>query len=88
MGMFHITPKGLQEAGALGTVDDTVIATQGNGHGFSRDNDSIFDDGFFLDGAHGQNTGLRLIDDGRKRRNPVHAEVGNGKGAVSVFFRF
>src|SRR3954451_2084141 len=65
-----------EELGAVRTVEDAVIANQGERHLIPRDHAApLVHRGPLLQRAHGKQPGLRRIDDRGDLPDPVHPQV-------------
>ena len=72
-----------EESRSDGAINDAVVATDAEVHTEAGDDVAIFDDGFFNDSSHAENSGLGWVDDGVERFDAPRAEVGDGHGALS-----
>ena len=65
----------LHELSCTKTVDDTVVAGQAHLHDGAYDDLAVAYDGHFLCPCDGEDSGVRLIDDGGEGLDTIHSEV-------------
>ena len=70
-----------EELGALGAVEDAVVAGEGDRHQVGGDDLAVADDRPLLDRADGEDRRLRRVDHRGEAVDPVHPQVGDGEGA-------
>ena len=86
-GVFDQHLEGVEQLRADGAVDHPVIAGQRAGHEGRHLDLVAGHDRALLGHAHGQDGGVRRVDDGIEALDAVHAEVGDRGGAALVLVR-
>src|SRR5580692_5288579 len=84
--LLQLTGDSGKEGGSQAAIDDAVIVGEGEVHHVTDDDGVSFrgleDDGPFLDSAYGEDSDLRLVDDGSAHQAAESTYVGQGEGTV------
>ena len=86
-GILQHASNRLHELGTRRAVDDSMIAAHGEAHAFPRGHGTLVYHRLLHDTAHGQQSGLRRVDDAGKLVDLEHAEVGHGECTARVLVR-